>query len=141
MSTEGTVGRTACDPASGEAGEPAGRAARGDAWWRSRRRAALLAWAVLLVVIWNVVFDRVVIQAGRDYLTQQALHQRGKGPAVTIPGVMRPGIARAFWLASLAAGGAGAGGAILFWLAALQRRRELAEEPAEAGSHDSSHSR
>jgi hypothetical protein len=139
-----TGGRTGCETAAteaGGAGEPGARA-RGDAWWRSRRRAALLAWSVLLVVLWNVVFDRAVIQSGRDYLTQQALHQQGRGPAVTIPDVMRPGIARAFWLALLAAGGAGALGAALFWAAARQqRRRQNAEEPAEAGSHDSSYSR
>ena len=90
--------------------------------WQVRRRAALLAWAVLLVVLWNVVFDWVVIQSGRDYLTQQALHQHGAGPAVTIPGVMRPGIVRGFWLATLVAGGVAASGALLFWAAAWQQR-------------------
>jgi len=110
-----------------EAGAPDGASAvsapqRGVPWWRSRR-AAGLAWAALVVVLWNVVFDGVVIQSGRDYLTEQALHQQGRGPAVTIPGVMRPGIARGFWLATLVAGGVAAGGALAFWIAGRQRRR------------------
>jgi hypothetical protein len=142
VSTHATDGRTGCEAASDEAGcagEPE-TPARGDAWWQRRRRAAVLAWSVLLVVLWNVVFDGAVIQSGRDYLTQQALHQQGRGPAVTIPGVMRPGIARGFWLATLVTGGAGALGAVLFWAAGRQRRRQIGEEPAEAGSHDSLHS-
>ena len=108
---------------SNSAGAPSGSPAQGARWWQVRRRAALLAWATLVVVIWNVVFDWVVIEAGRDYLTQQALHQQGQGPAVTIPGVMRPGIARGFWLATLAAAGVAAAGALLFQVARWQQRR------------------
>jgi len=111
---------------SSEAGAPDGAGevsapARGGRWWRSRR-AAGLAWAALVVVLWNGVFDGVVIQSGRDYLTQQALHQQGRGPMVTIPGVMRPGIVRGFWLATLVAGGVAAVGAAAFWFAARRRR-------------------
>jgi hypothetical protein len=98
--------------------------AHGGRWWPRRRRAAILAWAALVVVLWNVVFDWIVIQSGRDYLTRQALHQQGRGPAVTIPGVMRPGIAEGFWLATLAAGSVAAIGVLLYWLAARQHRRQ-----------------
>jgi hypothetical protein len=104
------------------AGESTGAPASDPRWWQIRRRAVLLAWAVLVVVLWNVVFDWVVIQSGRDYLTQQALHQQGAGAAVTIPGVMRPGIVRGFWLATLVAGGVAASGVLLFWAAAWQQR-------------------
>ena len=127
VSTQSTGGRTGCATASGETGTAADSAEApmcGRRWWQVRRRAALLAWAVLLVVLWNVVFDRIVIQSGRDYLTQQALHQQGAGSAVTIPGVMRPGIVRGFWLATLVAGGVAASGALLFWVAAWQQRRQ-----------------
>jgi len=127
---------------SSEAGAPGGAGAtpaRGGRWWRSRR-AAGLAWAALVVVLWNVVFDGVVIQSGREYLTQQARHQQGTGPAVTIPGVMRPGIVHGFWLATLVAGGVAAVGALGFWFAARQRRKSP-ENPAEAGFHDGRPSR
>jgi len=114
--------------AAGGASGP-GAPAHDDAWWRRRRRFATIAWIALVVVLWNVVFDWVVIQSGRDYLTQQALHQQGKGPAVTIPGVMRPGIARGAWLASAAAGGVAAVGVVLFWLAAWHQRRDTERRP------------
>jgi hypothetical protein len=84
----------------------------------------------MVVIVWNVVFDWIVIQSGRDYLTQQALHQQGRGAAVTIPGVMRPGIVRGFWTASLVAGGLAAVGAAAFWIAARQRSRRTASRPS-----------
>jgi hypothetical protein len=113
---------------------------RGDEWWRSRRRAAGVAWTALVVVVWNVVFDAVVIQSGRDYLTLQALHQQGRGVAVSIPGVMRPGIVRGFWLATLVAGSVAALGALLWWVASRQRGVR-SENPAEAGFHDRTQAR
>jgi hypothetical protein len=85
------------------------------------RRAARLAWAAFAVVVWNVVFDAIVIQAGRDYLTLQALHQQGRAPAVTIRGVMDPGVARAARTATLSGGAVGAAGLFVTWLAARRR--------------------
>ena len=127
VSAHSTGERTGCEDASGEAG-PAGAAAASpvhdERWWRIRRRAAILVWAVLVVVLWNVVFDWVVIQSGRDYLTQQVLHQQGRGPAVTIPGVMRPAVARGAGLATLVAGGVTACGVLLIGAAAWQHRRQ-----------------
>jgi hypothetical protein len=96
-------------------------AGRGDARGRGLRRAAMLAWAACAVVVWNVVFDAIVIQSGRDYLTRQALHQQGRGAAVTIRGVMDPGVARAARTASAAAAAVGAAGLLATWLAARQR--------------------
>jgi hypothetical protein len=90
------------------------------------RRAALLAWAACAVVVWNVVFDAIVIQAGREYLTLQALHQQGRGPAVTIRGVMDPGVARAARTATLSGGAVGAAGLLATWLAARRRPRASA---------------
>lgn len=105
-------------------GASAGTPGYGARWWQVRRRTVLIGLAALVVVIWNVVFDWVVLESGREYLAQQALHQQGLGPAVTIPGVMRPGIARGFWLATLAAAGVTAAGALLFWAASWQQRRQ-----------------
>jgi hypothetical protein len=58
-----------------------------------------------------------VIEAGRDYLTRQALHQQGRGDTVTIRGVMDPGVARAARAASLAGGAVLAAGLAATWLA------------------------
>ncbi|MCX6552997.1 MAG: hypothetical protein NTY02_18685 [Acidobacteria bacterium] len=108
---------------------PDGSAARvgdDDPGWRRRWRIAAWLWAAFAIVVWNVVFDAVVIQSGRDYLTQQALHQQGRGPAVTIPQVMRPGIRAGLRLATFSGGGVAAVGAAGVWLA---RRRRLATRP------------
>ena len=88
---------------------------------RGLGRAALLAWAACAVVVWNVVFDAAVIRAGREYLTLQALHQQGKGPAVTIRRVMDPGVRRAAGTATASGGAVGAAGILVAWLAARQR--------------------
>lgn len=88
---------------------------------RARQRAAALAWAACGVVVWNVVFDAIVIEAGRDYLTRQALHQQGRSGAVTIRGVMDPGVARAARTATLAGGAVAAAGLAATWLASRGR--------------------
>jgi hypothetical protein len=89
---------------------------------RRLRVAAFLAWAAFAFVIWNVVFDAGVIQAGRDYLTRQALHQQGRGPSVTIRQVMDPGVARAARDATRAGSAVGAAGVLVVWF--VGRRRD-----------------
>ena len=84
-------------------------------------RGAILAWAACALVVWNVVFDANVTESGREYLTLQALHQQGRGPAVTIRGVMDPGVARAARKATLSASAVAAAGALGTWLAARRR--------------------
>jgi len=105
--------------------------AAGEQRWRTRRRAALLLWAAFAVVVWNVVFDAVVVQAGRDYLTRQALHQQGKGPPVTIPSVMRPGVVRGVRLASLCGGAVAGCGLLGVWVAGRRQRLARLSGPAE----------
>ena len=85
------------------------------------RRAAIVAWAACAVVIWNVVFDAIVVQAGRDYLTLQALRQQGRGPSVTIREVMNPAVARAARTATGSGGAIGAAGILAAWAAARKR--------------------
>jgi len=99
--------------------------------WHARRRAAVLLWGALAVVVWNVVFDAVVIEAGRDYLTRQALHQQGQGPGVTIPDVMRPGVMRGVRLASLYGGGVAGCGLVGVWVVARRRRTSRLSTLAE----------
>ena len=101
-----------------------------DAPFRARRRAAAAAWAVFAFVVWNVVFDGAVLDAGLDYLTRQALHQQGLGPPVTIPQIMSRGIDRGARRATAAGGAVAACGAFGIWLATRRRRAELSG-PAE----------
>ena len=81
------------------------------------RRAAFLAWIACAVVIWNVVFDGIVVEAGREYLTLQALGRQGRGPSVTIGDVMHPAVARAARTATIAGGAIGAAGILAAWAA------------------------
>jgi hypothetical protein len=103
----------------------------GERGWRVRVRASLIAWAAFAFVVWNVVFDAVVIQSGRDYLTRQALHQKGEGPAVTIPQVMYPGVARGARVATLAGGSVAAFGACAVGLVVRRRRGRKLTAPGE----------
>lgn len=82
---------------------PDSRVARARRRWLPARRAVRLAaglWLVLGVVLWNAVFDRVIVAAGREYLYRQAQAQRHEGPEVTIAEVMRPAALRGVIVAS-----------------------------------------
>ena len=81
-------------------------------------RLALVLWIAWAVVVWNVVFDQVIVLAGREYI--QAALATGVGPFANMDDWMRPAVARGAWLAT------GAAGAILLTgvsLCALRRTR------------------
>lgn len=94
---------------------------------RSVRLAAAL-WIVLAVVVWNVVFDRVLVLAGRSYVFAAATASAASRPYVLADGWMSAAKIRAFWLAT------GAGGAVLVTglllvLAAARRQARLPTQP------------
>jgi hypothetical protein len=75
--------------------------------WRQPPRAARLAralWIAWAIVVWNVVFDHVIVVAGRSYIA-------AAGRAAAAPGGrfanmddwMRPAVTRGFWIATAAA--------------------------------------
>ena len=66
-------------------------------------RALWIAWAV---IVWNVVFDRVIVVAGRSYVTaaRQAVAANPSGPLVNMDDFMRPAVTRGLWLATASAG-------------------------------------
>ncbi|MGE0448979.1 MAG: hypothetical protein AB7Q29_05280 [Vicinamibacterales bacterium] len=79
--------------------------------------AAVLLWTLLAVVVWNVVFDRMIVVSGREYVRNAALAERA-GRYLLIDEVMRPAAARALRLASASAGGVLlVGGALIWWAA------------------------
>ena len=107
-----------------------------------RRRTLVLmlaGWLAAGAIVWNGVFDRMVVDAGRDYVYRQQLFQRHRGPAVTIPGIMDPArgaAARAATRSGLAVAG---GGFVLTVSAAAgwaaRRRRAATSAPSRtAGS-------
>ena len=73
---------------------------------RQPRRAARIAttlWLVWAVIVWNVVFDRVIVMAGWRYLRAAALADRAGGPYARIDDWMRPAVTSGLWIASAAA--------------------------------------
>jgi hypothetical protein len=66
----------------------------------SRTRVALWLWMVFAVVVWNVVFDRVIVNAGRRYIEIATAAAESNQPYANIEDTMRPARARALLLAT-----------------------------------------
>ena len=69
----------------------------------TKPRAAAWLWILWAFVVWNVVFDRVIVVAGRDYLTIARAAAK-TGVYLKIDDTMRPAHSRALWLATASAG-------------------------------------
>jgi hypothetical protein len=69
----------------------------------NRPRLAAWLWLVWAFVVWNLVFDRVIIEAGRDYVRLAVEASQSAGPYAKIEDTMRPARTRALWLASSSA--------------------------------------
>jgi hypothetical protein len=70
----------------------------------TRKRIALWLWIAWAVVVWNVVFDRVIVVAGREYLNEARAAAKA-GSYAKIDDTMRPARSRALWLATGSAAG------------------------------------
>jgi hypothetical protein len=68
------------------------------------RRWAIGFWIVMAVVVWNGLYDLRITLGIRDHLMKQALHDAGRGPAVTIAEDMRATRKDAVLVATLWAG-------------------------------------
>ena len=64
-------------------------------------RIATGLWIILAVVVWNGLYDLRITLGVRDYLIDQALHESGRGPAVTISDAMRDTVRDAALVATL----------------------------------------
>lgn len=69
---------------------------------RAVRLAAGL-WIAWAVIVWNVVFDHVIVMAGRSYLSAAVHAARGAGPYARMDDWMQPAVTRGLWIASLSA--------------------------------------
>jgi ABC-type Fe3+ transport system permease subunit len=69
----------------------------------NRKRLAVALWIVWAIVVWNVVFDRVLVEAGRDYVRTAMAAASGPGPYARIDDRMRPALTQALVAASAAA--------------------------------------
>jgi hypothetical protein len=79
---------------------------------RARRAVVIALWAILAFVVWNAVFDRVIVLSGRRYITA-AEHADAEGGVLTIDSWMGPTVTRAFWEATLSAAVVAAIGAVV----------------------------
>jgi hypothetical protein len=59
-------------------------------------RMARVLWIAWAVVVWNVVFDHVIVMAGRRVVA-------GLAATVNIDELMRPAVGRGLWIATVAA--------------------------------------
>jgi hypothetical protein len=90
---------------------------------------------VFAVVVWNVVFDHVLVEAGRAYIIAAVTAARSGRPYELIDAWMRPARSRALWWAT-----GSALGILVVGLAAV-RRAARATEVGSAGHQIDSPSR
>jgi hypothetical protein len=95
---------------------------------RAARIAAAL-WVVWAVIVWNVVFDQVIVRAGRRYLAAAVLAAHAGGPYARIDDWMRPAVAAGLWIASAAAGTILILGLILGWFGVRTSGARAASRP------------
>jgi hypothetical protein len=109
--------------------------------WRQPLAAARIArvlWVVWALLLWNVVFDHVIVVAGREYIAaarRAAVNPRG--PFANMDDWMRPAVVHGVWIATAA------GGAVLVTgLAAINGAVRRAERSGDhVAVHDQDHPR
>jgi uncharacterized membrane protein YozB (DUF420 family) len=92
-------------------------------------RIAKALWIVWAVLVWNVVFDHVIVVAGREYRSAAIAAARGTGPYARMDDWMRPALARGLWIATAASG------TILLVGFAAIRRAGVIKNRAKTESH------
>ena len=70
---------------------------------RSTAHIAAALWVAWAVVVWNVIFDRVIVVAGRSYVNAARLAVARGGPYARVDDWMRPAVTHALWTATAAA--------------------------------------
>jgi len=98
---------------------------------RRLERLALALWIVWAILVWNVVFDHVIVVAGRDYIaaaTRAAFSATLPHRYENMDVWMRPAVTRGLWIASLSAA------AILLFGIALVRASVRAGSPSREAS-------
>ena len=66
-------------------------------------RLAAALWIALAVLVWNDVFDQVIIDAGREFVFAAFASAKTGGPLLRMHDAMRPAITRGVWMATAAA--------------------------------------
>lgn len=84
---------------------------------------AVVLWLVFAFLVWNVIFDRLIVLAGRRYSHDATVYFRATGKYLLIDDVMRPAIRNGVLVASLSAGAIAVVALVLIRLAAARDAR------------------
>jgi hypothetical protein len=102
---------------------------------------ALALWMVLAFVVWNVIFDRMIVLAGRRYVHDAYDLYHSTGRYLLINDVMRPAVARAFKVASITATGIVLVSLVAIRLASRRDRRRSKPDFRISGTGPRRHTR
>jgi CTP:molybdopterin cytidylyltransferase MocA len=71
----------------------------------SLARIAQVLWVAWAIILWNVVFDHVIVVAGREYLVAavRSAHDAALSSPVNMDDWMRPAVTHGLWTATAAA--------------------------------------
>jgi hypothetical protein len=67
-------------------------------------RVAVVLWLLFAFAVWNVIFDRTLVLAGRRYVWAATISARQGGPYLLIDDWMRPAIGRGLRVATAVSG-------------------------------------
>ena len=81
---------------------------------RSAVRIARALWIIWAVIVWNVVFDHVIVVAGRGYIAAADRAAFATPHSYeNMDAWMRPAVTRGLWIATASAGAIAASGLLL----------------------------
>ena len=103
--------------------------------YRRATVAAVVLWLVFAFVVWNVVFDRIIVLAGRRYSHDATVLYRATGQYLLIDSVMRPAVAYGVKVASAVAGAIVVGALLLIRVAAGRDAARHGQGSGSGGEH------
>ena len=65
------------------------------------QRVAVILWIVVGVVVWNGVYDFLLVRGMKEVLFRDALYHAGRGPLTSIASVMDVTVYDAVWVSTL----------------------------------------
>jgi hypothetical protein len=92
-------------------------------------RLAVTLWLTFAFCVWNVIFDRTLVLAGRRYVWAAGSAVSRGAPYLLINDWMRPAIAHGVWVASLVSGAIVAASMAAIYVA---RQHDRAVSPEES---------
>jgi hypothetical protein len=87
-----------------------------------RSRYIAIGWATAAFVVWNAVFDRLIVLSGRQYI-RAAVAADAAGTFLTMEDWMRPAVVRAFWVATAVGTGVALLGVVVVWRSVRRQSR------------------